>query len=194
MLDIIMSFKGYDERNEPFSTVAEGVSRHPEEHHPVFPGSDINCDMDNVDHIKFSGPNRVLKIYWSKNIFGLEGNRRLMLEEGIHDVALVETCGGDIGGHLLIIRAEPTTDGRIGFSIANKRNKVLFAGIGDIAKVGYYTVEGNERVELDTLVATFEAIYPWKRASANGCAHGTGAARNPGTTANKLKYETPDAG
>jgi hypothetical protein len=194
MLDIIMTFKGYDERNEPFSTVAEGVSRRPEKDHPKFPGSNIECDMDNVDHIKFSGPNRVVKVYWSKRIFGLEGNRRLMSEEGLHDVALVETCGGDIGGHLLIVRGEPTTDDRIGFSIANKRNKVLFAGTGDIIKVGYYTVESNERIELDTLVATFKITYPWKRASVQGCAHGSGAVRNTGTTPAKLTFETPDGG
>ena len=186
MLNLITMFTGYDEHDRKFTTVAEGSSICAQKDHPRFSGSKIDCDLDHVDCVKFSGPNRSVKIFWEKRFFGVGADMRAIMQEGLHDIAIIETCGGDIAGHVLIMRAEPTTDGRVGLSISNKINKTLFAGVGLFERCSYVDDDGT-REEIDTFFVSLSEVYPWRRASADGCAHGQASAGKTTTPVKKME-------
>lgn len=149
-----------------------------EKEQPKFPGSRLECDLDNVDSVILSD-GRVIKAFWAKNVFGPDGDPLLLMKEPC-DLALILT----FEGQTLIGRAEPTLDDKIGLSISNERNRVLFTGVGSLVEI-YEPVQGYQ------LIANLQAVYNWRRSSPSGCAGMFPAIRKDRYPP---KVETPDGG
>ena len=75
------------------------------------------------------------------------------------------------GRHDLIVKSEPTENGRLGVTVENREGKVLLLGMGDILadeEHRYFISQGAE-------------VYQWRRASPSSCAQTNYTVKNPGT-------------
>jgi hypothetical protein len=150
----------------------------PERDQPEFPGSDIQCDLENVDSIVLSD-DRTVQVFWAQDVFGPDGDPLLLMEDQPRDLGLIVTCEGQTW----ILRSEPTLDDRIGLNISNERGKTLFTGVGDLVEIA--------EPRIHQLIASFDAVYRWRRSSPKACAHCHGAVRKGGGGPD---YSAPDGG
>ncbi|MCG5213003.1 hypothetical protein [Streptosporangium sp. KLBMP 9127] len=144
------------------------TERKSETKQPTFNGSQISCDLENVDSIILND-GRAVKVFWDKEVFGVGGDPTLLLR-GHRDVALIST----FEGQTLVARAEPTEDGRIGIAIENENGKALFVGMGDLIEI--------DHPAKFQLLADFSHVYQWRRSSPSSCAHTHGSIRVTPTT------------
>lgn len=175
-MDMLLSFDTGDDGGKRHKGYAIGSRPIKRDAQPEFPGATIECDCESVEAVELSD-GREIHIFSSKALFGPGGNLH-DLTKGAHEVALIE-----LGKYTLICRSEPTADGRLAIEIADRRDRVLLTGIGDV--FDELTVEG--RTTPAQLVFSFHIAHPYRRWSPAWCAHTGGTVRNPGTTPVKLK-------
>jgi hypothetical protein len=132
---------------------------------PRCANASIECDIDAVDIVRLSHGGES-KVFWDKHAFGADGDPRILLK-GPRDVALIVTCEGQV----LVVRSDPTANGRVGLAVYNEGNKVLLVGVGDLVEVDV------DNARIPQLVATFHPAYEYMRWSPKMCAHLSGAAR-----------------
>lgn len=166
-----------------------------EERQPDFPGSKIKCDLETVDTVTTTHSSLGItpKFFWAEEIFGREGNPLLLLEdrEGIpQDIALIHIREGQTW----IVRSEPTLDNYLGITVSNERNKVLFAGTGDLVEVEFTPLKPNlPPKQGHQLIMTIQEIYRWKYSSPMSSGHTCGSTRRD-CPASHPDYGSPDGG
>ena len=165
----------------------------PQKRQPDFPESSIRCDLDRVEVIVTSDARFTPKIFWSDEVFGTNGDARILREErdGVPlDIALIEVREGQTW----IVRSEPTMDDRIGIAISNSKGKVLFTGIGDLTPVEFTPLKQDLKPKSGhVLTFVFSEVYSWRRSSPMSCGHCSGADRKE-SPAVYPNYSSPDGG
>lgn len=160
MLEITFCYTGFLSDGKYAKLISRGTKVVREKSQPRFPSSKIKCDLDNVDLI-LSSLDRPIKVYWSKDVFGANGNILRLLEKGYREIALI-TIGDD---HTWVMRAEPTMDGQVGLTVFDQKNQVRLIGVGDVVEVNHRKTRAYH------FIATYREVYSWGSRNPRGCEH-----------------------
>ena len=193
-MSILFSYRFVNEDAKRLDGTTLWSHDRPEKTQPKFPRTSIKCDLERVTHVETSEGVLAVKIYWSDEIFGSDGNG-LLLKEGKpggppRDIALLELHAGQAW----IVRSEPTLDDRIGVVVANVYGMPLMAGVGDLTPVDFTPVrKGLPPKRGHIFTCLLREIYSSRVQNPTGPAHTSGAARRE-CPACRPDYKAPDGG
>ncbi|HUA31586.1 MAG TPA: hypothetical protein VMC03_22095 [Streptosporangiaceae bacterium] len=113
---------------------------------PSFTGSDIRCNLQEVDHV-YTTDGLLFKLFYNEDIFGPTAKLE-RLSDSPHDIAMIQVHDR----YHYLARTEPILGGRLGLEVINSRRKTLLTGQGDVV-----TDDSGEK----SLYFSFNIVYPW---------------------------------